>query len=127
MVGGAIKQIAEGEVGKLQSRHQQEAGLAPSHRQLDLVVGLRGELPLDVHGTTLLVGNDIGDDLLLIEVTHLCNHTHGTHDVVAIEEHARLCVELAANHLVVDLRVSSDRHLIDRRRLALVDADVEGN
>ena len=106
------QEVAQREVVELDTHTTNDTCLSPTQRQLQLVVGLLLQVPVDIHGTVLVVGFHIGTDGLSIEITHLGYLTIRTHQRLLGEEVTRLGTQLTTYHFLVQTVVTIDVHLI---------------
>lgn len=116
-----MKEVGHGEVVELQSHTSDNARLSPSKRQLNLVVGLLLQIPVDIHRSVLVVGMRDWIDRLGVEVTHGSNLSRGTLQGLSGEEVARLRAQLTADDILIESIIAIDADTADTRLLALED------
>ena len=76
------QQVAHGEVVELDAHASDDTRLSPTERELQLVVRLLLQLPVNVHGSVVAVGLHVRVYLFSVEVAHLCDFTSRTHQGV---------------------------------------------
>ena len=64
------EQVAHGEVVELDTYTADDTRLSPAERELQLVIGLLFQFPVNVDGAVLVVGFDVGVHLLWVEMSH---------------------------------------------------------
>ena len=120
-----VKEVLHREVGKLQAQLTNHTRLSPTGRELDLVVGLRHQVILDVDGAILWIRQRHRIHVLWVEVSHLCQLTHRTHQVFTAKEHTGLRAQLSANDVFIQAIVTLDDHLVDRSLRTLLNTDLQ--
>ena len=115
------------EVGKFQTEATDQTRGTPTERELDLVGGLSLKLVGNIHRSLLGIWLNIRHKFFLIEVTHLRQLTQRTHDIGLRIELTGLGIQLTANDMLVDTRVTRDIDLVDCGGLALVHTHLEIN
>ena len=110
------------EVGEFECKFTDDTGLAPTHREFDLVVGFRFETENNVDRAVFFVrlGTDI--HVFGVEVSGLGDFASRAHKVGFREELAGFHAELAAYNLFVKTVVTVDNHVVDSRLGAFNDA-----
>ena len=117
-----MQQVGQREVGELQAQLSDDTGLSPSGREFYLVVGFRDEVVAYVHGAVFRLRLYVGRDALGVEVAHLLDFTHGSHQCFAAEELAGACEEFAAYYVLVQAVVTVDADFVDGGLTSFVDA-----
>ena len=119
------KEVAHGEVGELDTHTSDDTCLSPTQRELQLVVGLLFQFPVDIDGAVIVVRLDIGVDLFRVEEAHRGDFTCRTLDGVLREEVARLGAQLTAYDLLVETVVTIDAYVADVCLRSFLDAHLE--
>ena len=127
LVGTRVQEVLHREVGELQAQLTDHTGLSPTGRELDLVVRLRDQVILNIHRTILRIGQWDGIHVLRIEVSHLRQLTHGTHQVLTAEQHTRLRTQLTTDNVLIQTVISFDDHLIDSSLRTLLNTDLQSD
>ena len=115
------QKVAQREVVELDTYTSDDTGLSPSQRQLQLVVGLLLQLPVDVHGAVLRVGLHVRINGFGIEVSHGGNLTIGAHQGLFVEQVARFGAQFTSYHLLIEAVVAEDLHVAQVRLWSLND------
>ena len=127
LVGLRIQEVLHGEVGKLQTQLTDDTGLTPTGRELDLVVGLGGQVILNVHRSVFRIRYGHRIHVFRVEVSHLGQFTYGTHQGVTAEELARFRTQLTTDNVFIQAVVTVDDDPVDRCLRTLLDTDLQGD
>ncbi len=95
--------------------------MSPTGGELYLVVGFGYKVITDVYRAVFRSRLDVGLDLFGVEVSHLLDFTHGTHQVFTAEEFARTGTEFTAYYVFIQTVVTVDADFIDGSLAAFVD------
>ena len=104
------QEVAQREVVELDTHATDDTRLSPTERELQLVVGLLLQVPVDVDGAVFVVGLHVGVDRLGVEIAHGGYFTGRTLQGVLREQVAGLGTQLTAHHLFVEPVVTVDAH-----------------
>ena len=80
-----MQEVGNREVCELQAQFTDNTCLPPTGREFYLVVCFGNEVIADVYCAVLRFGLDVRLDLFGVEVSHLLDFTHGTHQVLTTE------------------------------------------
>ena len=127
MLAVLAEQVAHGEVVQFQTDTSDDTRLSPTERELNLVVRLTHQVPVDVHRSVLVVRLHVGSHLLGVEVSHRSQFTGRTRQGFLVEEVARLGAQFAAHHILVETVVTIDAHAADVCLLSLADTHLQVN
>ena len=116
-----VEQVCHGEVIQLQTDTSDNTRLSPSKRELDLVVRLLFQVPVDVNSTILVVRHYFRVNLLWVEVSHRSQITNRTCQGIFREEVARLGTQFTTNHVFIQAVVTVDSHPTDMRLRSFLD------
>ena len=117
------EEILNGEVGKRQTNAAHDTRLSPTGGQFNLVAGLGDQVPVDVDGSVVIIGLDVGNKLLRVKQIHLPQIIEGAHDGIAVEEVARFGAKLAAHDVFVHAVIARDADIVDGGLRTFADAD----
>ena len=119
------KQVAHGEVVQLNTYTTDDTRLSPTERELQLVVRLLLEVPLNINSTILVIGFGNWVDLLRIEESHRGNFTSRTRQSFLGEQVAWLGAQLTTNDLFIQTVVTINTNLIDMSLRTLLDTHLK--
>ena len=118
----AFKQVADREVVQLDADRTDEHTGTPTARNLEFVARLLFQRERKVD-QFVGYGNDIGLQLLRIEVLHLAQLAQRGHQHRTVVQFAGANIQFTANHFVVHPVVTRKVHIVDPRLLTFVHFD----
>ena len=119
------EEVTQREVVELDTHTADDTRLTPAERELQLVVRLLLQLPVNVNSTVLIVRLDVGVHLLGVEESHGGYFTGRTLQGVLREQVAGLGTQLTANHLFVESVVTVDTYIINMCLRSLGDTHLQ--
>ena len=119
------EEVTQREVVELDTHTANDTRLSPTERELQLVVRFLLQVPVDINGSVIVVGLDIGTHLLRIKESHGGYLTCRTLKGILREKVARLSTQLTAHHFLVETVVTEDAYIADVSLHALADTHLQ--